>query len=269
MEGKSKLRKNWEWIKALFIRNGKAILEYKKAIFIESFSMLLTNFAFVFVWYFVFQKYGNLNGWGFEELFLLDSFTAFLYGICTLFSHGMFRISRNVTMGQVDQYLTQPKSVLLNLIFSEAEVSAIGDIVEGLVVFILYVVISGVPITKVPIFFILIIFGIILWVGFIIATQSIVFWLPNSEELSSTLMNITLGTALYPNKAFQGFPRIFFTWVLPSALIGTIPADIFINPNLRQILILVGMSMFWITLGIFLFNKGLKKYESGNVFGRI
>lgn len=269
MEGKEKQLKKWEWIKALLERNWKAILGYKKAMIIESFSMLVTNLAFVFVWYFIFKKYGTINGWGFKELFLLDAFTAFLYGISVLFSHGLFEISRNVTMGQVDQYLTQPKSILINLIFSEAEVSAIGDIVEGLIVFILYMVVSGSPIYKVPIFFILSFIGAILWIGFNIATQSIVFWLPNSEELSSTLRNITLGTALYPNKAFQGLPRIFFTWVLPATLLGTIPADIFINPNLKQVLILIGMTIFWLFFGLFLFKKGLRRYESGNYFGRI
>ena len=134
---------------------------------------------------------------------------------------------------------------------------------------VIYIFISSSSILNILIFIPIMILAILVWIGFLISIQSIVFWLPNSEELSSTLLNITLGTSLYPNKAFVGLPRMFFTFILPATLLGTVPADIVLNPNWSQVLILVGMAIFWMLSGVLLFNRGIKRYESGNVFGGI
>lgn len=269
MVDRKRFKNNWEWIKAMMNRNRKSILEYRKSLFVEVFGMVINNAAFIFVWYFVFQEYGSINGWGFQELFLLNSFVAMVYGITHVFVKGTSEISRNVTMGQLDQYITQPKNVLLNLMYSEVSASALGDILEGGLSFIIYIFISSSSILNILIFIPIMILAILVWIGFLISIQSIVFWLPNSEGLSSTLLNITLGTSLYPNKALVGLPRMFFTFVLPATLLGTVPADIVLNPNWSQVLILVGMAIFWMLFGVLLFNRGIKRYESGNVFGGI
>lgn len=262
-----RLRNNYRWILASLRRNKKVVFEYRKSLIIEILGMIINNMAFIFVWYIVFQQFGEIRGWGFEELFLLNAFVGFVYGITNIFFKGTSEISRKVVEGQLDQYITQPKSVLLNLLFSEVSASAVGDLVEGLISLTIYMVI-----TQTQAYFVLIFIPISLlasgvWIGFLIATQSIAFWLPNSEEISFTLLNMTLGTALNPNKAFSTLPRLFFTFILPATLLGTVPSDIFINPNWKQILMLLGLSTFWIIFGIFLFNQGVKKYESGNVFG--
>lgn len=263
------MKNNLQWVKASLERNKQVVLEYKKSLLIEIVGMLINNMAFIFVWYFVFQELGDINGWNFEELFLLNSFVAIIYGITNIFFKGSSEISRKVTLGQLDQYLTQPKSVLLNLLFSEVSASAMGDLLEGVISLIIYIAISGVSVSSMLLFIPLIFLSTIIWIGFLIVTQSIVFWLPNSEEVSSTLLNIVLGTALYPNKAFSEIPRLFFTFILPATLLGTFPADVFINPSIEQLGILLLLAVFWIVLGTLLFYKGLKRYESGNVFGGV
>lgn len=260
-------KKNLKWIGALIKRNKCVVLEYRRSLLIETFGMLINNMAFIFVWYFVFKEFGEIRGWGFEELFLLNSFVAIVYSLVNIFMKGSSEISRKVSEGQLDQYLTQPKNVLINILFSEVIASALGDFLEGLISLAIYFVISGTSIISLPLFFPLVILSATVYLGFLIASQSIVFWLPNSEELSSTFLNVTLGTALYPNKAFSKIPRIFFTVVFPATLLGTVPADILINPNIEQIAILLALATFWMLLGTFLFKKGLKRYESGNVFG--
>jgi ABC-2 type transport system permease protein len=261
------INKTWKWIVASFDRNKKVVFEYRKSLLIEILGMMINNMAFVFVWYIVFQEFGDIRGWGFQELFLLNAFVAFVYGITNIFFKGSSEISRKVMEGQLDQYITQPKSVLLNLLFSEVSASAFGDLVEGLISLIIYMIITQTPIYFVLIFIPISILATAIWIGFLIATQSIAFWLPNSDEISFTLLNMTLGTALYPNKAFSTLPRIFFTFILPATLLGTVPSDIFINPNLNQILLLLGLSIFWVVFGTSIFHRGIKRYESGNIFG--
>jgi ABC-2 type transport system permease protein len=266
MEDKN-FNNNLKWIGALIKRNKNVVLEYKKSLLIETFGMLINNMAFIFVWYVVFKKFGEIRGWNFEDLFLLNAFVAFMYALVNIFMKGSSEISTKVSEGQLDQYMTQPKNVLVNLLFSEVTASALGDLLESLVSLSIYFVISATPVISLLMFLPLAFLSTFVYLGFLIATQSIVFWLPNSEELSSTFLNITLGTALYPNKAFSKIPRIFFTVVLPATLLGTVPADILINPNLEQFSVLLLLAIFWMFFGVFLFKKGIKRYESGNVFG--
>lgn len=263
----NRLTNNYKWVLASFNRNKKVVFEYRKSLLIEILGMIINNMAFIFVWYIVFQEFGEIRGWGFEELFLLNAFVGFVYGLTNIFFKGSSEISRKVMEGQLDQYITQPKSVLLNLLFSEVTASAVGDLVEGLISLSIYMVITQTPAYFVLLFIPISILASGIWIGFLIATQSVAFWLPNSEEISFTLLNMTLGTALNPNKAFSKLPRLFFTFVLPATLLGTVPSDIFIDPNLNQFLLLLGLSVFWIYFGIILFNNGVKRYESGNVFG--
>jgi ABC-2 type transport system permease protein len=266
MEGK-KIDRNYEWVKSSLERNKKVVFEYRRSLLIEILGMMINNMAFIFVWYIVFKEFGDIRGWGFQELFLLNAFVAFIYGVTNIFFRGSSEISRKVMEGQLDQYITQPKSVLFSVLFSEVSASAVGDLVEGLISLIIYMVISQTPFLFVFLFFPIALLSTGIWIGFLIATQSIVFWIPNSEEISFTLLNMTLGTALNPNKAFSTIPKLFFTFILPATLLGTVPSDIFINPTLSQLLLLFGMFIFWVFLGTFLFNQGLKRYESGNVFG--
>lgn len=266
---KGNLNANFQWLRALVKRNMKIALAYKSSFLIQVIGMFLNNLSFLIVWYFVFRKFGDINGWTFKEMFGLQGVVALAYGFSIALTYGIRNISKNITYGQVDKFMVLPKNVLLSMIFSEVQISAFGDIFEGGVNILIYFIITGFSFEKFIIAIVVIILATLLWAGYLIITQSLAFWLSNSEELSNSLLNATLGAALYPNKIFEGIPKVLFTFVFPSIFMSSMPVDIIKDIDLSKLLLLTFFAAFWLLGGIVLFNQGLKRYESGNLVGTV
>jgi ABC-2 type transport system permease protein len=75
------------------------------------------------------------------------------------------------------------------------------------------------------------------------------------------------GPSLYPSSTFVGLSRVVFTLIFPSLVIGGIPVNILLTLNPSEMLLFLLIAIFWLFFSIFLFNAGLKKYESGNMIG--
>lgn len=262
-----KINKQRLWIMESLNLNLKSVLEYKASFVIQAAGMVINNFGIMAVWYLFFQIFDNVNGWNFKEMIGLHGVISLLYGMMFSFTNGIRKISKNITYGQLDKFLLIPKSPLLSVIFSDAQVSAVGDILFGTVALTVYVVMSSLHITQILILPLLIFFALMVFAGFLICVQSLAFWIPNSEDLSDALFEFLLGPSLYPSSSFEGGIRIFFTFVVPALVIGGVPIGILLNFDIYQCLLLIFLGPFWVALAVVVFNCGLKRYESGNLVG--
>lgn len=247
--------------------NLKSVFEYKSAFLMQVIGMMINNCAFIFVWYLFFQIFTSVNGWGFKEMIGINGFVALVYGIVFTMGNGIRKISRNVTYGQLDKYLVIPKNPLLSIIFSDAHISAIGDLFFGIISLVIYYAMSNFNFMQILVLPILIVFAVMIFAGFIIFAQSVVFWIPNSDELSDTLFEFMLGPSLYPNSTFTGIIRIFFSFFIPALFISGIPINIILNLDIIEILTMVVVAIAWLFFAVKMFNWGLRRYESGNLVG--
>jgi ABC-2 type transport system permease protein len=264
---KRKMNKQMAWLQEMIRFNIKSVLEYKSVFLIQVIGMMINNTGFIAVWFFFFKIFDSINGWGFKEMIGLNGFVALIYGITLALGNGIRKISRNVTYGQFDKFLVLPKNVLLNAIFSESHISAIGDFFFGIISLVIYFIMSGLGIREGILLLPLIIFALMVFCGFIITVQSLVFWIPNSDELSSALFEFMLGPSLYPNSSFSGVVRVFFTFFVPAIIIGGLPVNILLHLKLLDILLLILLGCFWVIFSVFIFYRGLRRYESGNLVG--
>lgn len=240
-----KINKQRLWIIESLKLNLKSVLEYRAAFFMQVAGMMINNLGIMAVWYVFFQIFNDVNGWNFKEMIGLHGVIALIYGMTFSFTNGIRKISKNVTYGQLDKYLLIPKSPLLSIIFSDAQVSAVGDIFFGVAALTTYFVISRFQVMQILILPLLVLFALMMFAGFIICVQSLGFWIPNSEDLSDALFEFLLGPSLYPSSSFEGGIRIFFTFFIPAIAIGGIPIGILLTFDLYQILLLAFLGFFW------------------------
>lgn len=259
--------KNIGWIKAQIVLNLRSIYEYRTAFYMQVFGMMINNVGFLLVWSVFFQMFNNLNGWQYADMLALNGIVAICYGICFGFANGIRRISRNVYNGQIDRFLVLPKDTLLSVAFSESHTSALGDLLFGLLLLIIYIFTAQLQFAQMIILFCLTGLSSLIFSGFIIAVQSICFWIPNSQDLSDTLTEFMIGPSLYPNSAFTGHVRLFFIFIIPAVVISGLPIDFIKNSRWEVLLIIIGIALFWQIFGRFVFYRGLKRYESGNSVG--
>ena len=97
--------------------------------------MILNNASFIIQWVILYSIKDNVGGYSFNQVMILWALASFSFGISHFFFKRAYNLSSIIMNGSLDNYLVQPKNVLLSSITSDIDVSAIGDIIYGLIVF--------------------------------------------------------------------------------------------------------------------------------------
>ena len=244
--------------------NAKKEWKYKSSFFMQIIMMIFNDLFFIIQWYIIFQLIDNIGGYGFNETMLLWSIAAGGFGFSHMFFGGAWNIKDIVYDGKLDVFLTQPKSVLINVACSSTEISAIGDIAYSFI--ILFII--GAPWQ----WFLLIIPAIILsgliYVSVYIVYASLCFYIKGGDAAAKSVEGTLNKVGNYPPAIFNSVVKGLLFTAIPAFFYTFIPAKYFVLiPNIWWILIAIVVTIFWVALAFFAFNRGLKKYNSGNLMG--
>ena len=201
------------------------------------------------------------------DIFGMYGFSVTSYGIiCSLFD-GIFDIPSYISTGNFDKYLLTPKNILLKVSTSKISTSAIGDLLFGISCFIIFVFYSKLSFIQILCSIFLMIIASIIFYSFSLICMSISFYLMDGNNVSQGLYGMFISNSLYHGGAYTGILKIIFMFVIPALLIGAIPLEIIKSLSIDNLLMLLGLAIFWLILSIMFFYKSLKKYESNNFFG--
>lgn len=219
---------------------------------------------------YVVAEFGNINGWGYGAL-------AFLYGISVI-SHALSMIffvmgwfmGYAILEGDLDRMLTRPMSVVYQYFFNNINIFGVTDLVPGIIVFIYGCIkINFVWNLKSIILLLALIIGATLIRGgiyMIIGSTS--FWTRSANDFGQFCQEIFDKTTLYPISMYPESVQFILTYLIPigwvsfypvSSLLG-IEANTLSDWSAAGITLLIGI--ITITIAAFIFNQGLKKYES-------
>lgn len=240
----------------------KTILEYKASFLIQALAMAFNDLFMVFFWWVFFANIRPVNGWGFGEILLLLSIAAISFGLFEIFFGGAKNAQRKILLGQLDFYLTKPKSTLQHLLVSNIEFSAFGELLFGYAAFYFsgYFTIVN--------FFLLHFYSLFAGVLFafcLLLFDLPVFWVGRNERLSKELHDALIHFATYPADLFGGPVKFLLFTALPSAFISTVPARLLISFDPITMLSLALFTIVFTIIVSKLFYAGIKKYESGNL----
>ena len=225
------------------------------------FFMILNNACFIIQWIILYSLKDDVGGYSFGQVLLLWGMAAFTYGISRFFFKDAFELVDIINKGKLDNYLIQPKNVLISCITSSVEVSALGDIIYGFIMLFLF----GMTIQN---FFLFVLFGIC--GGLTLASISVIFssfsfWFGRSEMICNTVNSLMTNFATYPEGIFKGVIKILFYTLLPLAVTTYVPVSIISHFKLSYLFYVIFGSLFFVFLAFFLFYRGLRKYSSTNL----
>lgn len=223
--------------------------------------MILNNAAFLVQWLIIFSLKDNIGGYGIKQVILLWGLASGTFGVAHFFFKEAFNLSEDINTGKLDNYLIQPKNVLLSLITSSVEVSAIGDLLYAYIMLFLY----GITLKNFILFTFFCIVGGIIMVCLTVITASLSFWFGKVELLSHTLNTFITSFSTYPEGIFKGFIKVIFYTLIPIGFISYLPVNILTTFHYTKILIVLGVTLLSIVLTFIVFYKGLKKYSSSNL----
>ena len=248
-------------------KNFKNEKELKSSFITSIIGMAINNIAFLFLWYYFGKTIGEINGWKPIDIFGLYGFGTTAFGIVTSIFYGIFNLPTYISSGTFDKYLLTPKNILLKVSTSALLTSAFGDLLFGLICFIIFAIYNKFTILQLFISFILIIVASIIYYAFSLICMTISFYLMDGHNVSNGIYGLFLSNSLYHGGAFTGILRKLFIYIVPSLLLGAIPVEIIKNLSFDKLLYIIILTIIWFAISIIFFNKSLKKYESNNLFG--
>lgn len=223
--------------------------------------MILNNACFIVQWIILYSVKDNIGGYTLNKVLLLWALAASTYGFAHLFFEKAFSLSDTINNGKLDSYLVQPRNVLLSVVTSDVKISAIGDLIYGLIM----IFICGLTIKKFILFVIFTITGGLILVSISIIYNSLSFWFSKSDFIADIMNDLMIHPSTYPEGIFKGLVKIILYTIIPIGLVNYIPINVIVDFKLILLLIVILFTIFIVTLSFIVFNNGLKKYSSSNL----
>ena len=245
----------------------KAATKLRGAFVLQVVGMIVNNIGLLVAWWFLFERFGTINGWTGMELIAVQGVNMLIFGIVILFSHGLMELPRYVDQGAFDTFLTKPAGLLPQITSSSIEISALGDLFMGLVLVGWYIVIADISIAAFGLFAIAVIIGCLLMWCFTLMPFLLAFYMFDSEKVSRNIAFFYLDTGIYPSGVLTGGVRVLLLTVFPGLFIGAVPLDILRGIGWENLLLGLVVVSAWLCISLRLFRRAVRRYESANLVG--
>lgn len=243
--------------------NVKESVSNKKSFIIQTIAMFINNFVFVFFWQVLFSnKGGSINGINIKDILYLWSIPTIGYGIAFFCFGGIDTLCKDIVDGNLDIYLTKPKHSLISILTARSILSAMGDLLFGIVMGVIAVKFNPL---KVLLLLSLGLLAGVLTVAILTSVKLLSFWLgdiSNATQKYTHSLFITL--TIYPESMFPKAIKFAMYTVIPAAYVSHVPVRLMDNISFAGIATMLVATVIFVSLMFFLYAKGLKKYESGN-----
>lgn len=246
---------------AVWKANLLSAMEYRAAFISQVAGMILNDAMYFLFWVIFFNKFEQVSGWQLPDMFLLFGIVAAGFGLGTSLFGNAMQLSDAVATGKLDYYLALPRPVLLHLLATRTNASGMGDVIYGVMSFFLA---GQLTLDAFARFLLGTLFSMTIFISFLVLVQSLAFWMGHSQLLSNQATNAMITFAVYPITLFEGSARFILFTLIPAAFVGAIPAEFVRTFTWGGLAQLVGASVVMLSLAVFVFYRGLRRYESGS-----
>jgi ABC-2 type transport system permease protein len=244
------------------VANFQAALEYRVSFLTQLLGMILNDSMWLIFWWIYFTRFQVLQGYGIEDVLGLWAVVAVGFGLCTSSFGNVLNIAEIISQGKLDYYLTLHKNVLLHVLVSRMDITAWGDLLFGTGVFVIFL--HPGP-ERIALFLLLATCGAVIFLAANIVWQSLAFWLGNAEGLAAQMWNALILFSTYPDTLFKGLVRGLLFTAIPAAFMAHIPVRLLRDFDLTLIAGEIAAAAGALALAVFVFYRGLRRYESGSL----
>ena len=238
-------------------------MEYRVSFLVQVFGMILNNASFIFFWWIAFDITGNdIAGYSMKDVMFIWAVVSSAFGLCFILFYNVNKINHLIITGELDTYLLQPIPVLANVLGAGTQVSAWGDFFYGWTILFIF---WGFHLKAIGIFILATVLGAVLMTGILITVNTLTFYLGRADMVANSVFEFMINFSIYPKGIFKGVVRLIIYSLVPAAFISHIPLELVHSFSLTKLLVWIAFSVGYFTLACVFFNRGLRKYESGNL----
>lgn len=248
-----------------FSMHMKVALEYKKAFILSLVSKLATSlFSFISI-IFLFDKFGSIDGYTFENILICFSISYLGFSTAECFFRAFDHFDRIISNGEFDRMLVRPKNLIIQVLGNEIELNRIGRTIVAFIIFV-GVIIKQTYLFRIDRLFILILMiigTIIIYAALFILKAGITFFTTQSLEIMNIFTDGARDLAQYPLSIYHKWVQNFFTYILPIALVNYYPLLYVIGKSNNKLYGICPTMVILFTIPCYIVWKiGLKKYRS-------
>lgn len=223
--------------------------------------MVVNNMFFLAIWALYFDRFPALRGWGRADVGMLYGITAFGFGMTVALAGGMRDLARTIVDGSLDVHLGRPRHPLPSLLMSRSIPAGFGDVISA---FIIWLWFAERSIADLPLLILLSTASGLVMMATVVISQCAVFWWPGVLRLAEQFWEVILMITIYPQHVFGPTVRLLLFTVLPVAFVSQVPVEAIREGDPLKMLSVFAAAIFYGALAIAVFDRGLRRYQSGN-----
>jgi ABC-2 type transport system permease protein len=253
--------REFKFLISLWKNNLASAMEYRVAFISQSVGMILNDGVYFLIWIIFFDRFKDIKGWQLSDMFIVFGVSAGAFGLAGMLFGNAFNLGEIIVNGRLDYYLSLPRPTLLHVLASRAVPSGIGDFLYG---FISYIASGQFSLDGLGRFILALFLAMITFISFLVIIQSLTFWLGTGSTLTGIAVNAMITFALYPITLFNNTAKLILFIVVPAAFMGAVPAGFVRIFSWSSLGLMCLAAIGFLTLAILLFERGLRRYESGS-----
>ena len=243
----------------------KTLLEYKKSFIFSIIGQIISSFFSLISIYFLFNKFGNIEGFTFENVLICFIVSYIGFSAAECFFRGFDQFDKMISNGEFDRILTRPRGLIFQVLASKIEFEKLGKLIAAFLtlIILLYANPELLKLDKIITIILMILGTIIIYASLFIMKGGICFFTTQSLEIMNIFTDGARDLTQYPLSIFHKYIRNFFTYILPLAfvnyfpllyVIGKVENKIYIISPIISILFIIPCYIIW--------KIGVKKYKS-------
>lgn len=226
---------------------------------LQIFFMMLNDAVWLVFWLLLYTKTGDIRGWERDDFVTLFATVCAVAALSWGLFGGLRDTSRVITTGEIDALLVQPSPVLARMLVRRIDVPLAGDFVFGVILFATTSHASSV-LGWLGWLAVCVVGGISM-LAFLIAAQSLAFWMNGRSEASNLAANASLVFTMYPLSIFSGALKLALYTVVPVAFMTTIPASIVVDFDAGLLALLLGGTCVLVAVALLAWSAGVRHFQ--------
>jgi ABC-2 type transport system permease protein len=189
------------FMRAYFVANLQAAMEYRAAFWVQIFTMVANDSLWLFFWWTYFHQFPLLHGWQNTDIVILWTISACGFGIAMCVFGNAPKLATLIMNGGLDAYLGMPRNVLLHVCISATDPAAWGDVVFAVGA---YVLLLHPDLAHIGLFALLALQVALIFTSFVVILGSMAFFVGNTEGMTQQVFGALITFSTYPMSIFTG-----------------------------------------------------------------
>ena len=257
------MKKHLKIFACYFKLNFASALEYRASFISQAFGMALSNSSFIFFWWIAFDKIGGqIAGYSFEDVLFIWAVASSSFGLSRVLFANVSSLTNLIITGELDTFLLQPCSILMNVLCAKTNLSAYGDLMYGFVIMgIFYPGNASAWLW----FGFGIVIGALLMTAVTLTAHTLSFYLGDATIIGQMATEFAINFSIYPEKIYAPVVRALMYSLIPVGISVHIPLRLIGEFSPWVALAGLGGAALYCIISGWFFYRGLRRYESGNV----